>query len=77
MNWKILLNKDTVVTDVCSLKEFVCKKNRPYKFIPSHPMAGTENKGYENSFEGLFNGAKWVIVKDEMAKKTDWRRLFN
>lgn len=66
-----LLNKDTVVTDVCSLKEFVCKKNRPYKFIPSHPMAGTENKGYENSFEGLFNGAKWVIVKDEMAKKTD------
>ncbi len=64
-----ILPPDTVVTDVCSLKKFVCTKNRPYKFIPSHPMAGTEHKGYENSFEGLFKGAKWVITpvfgKDE------------
>lgn len=64
-----ILPPDTVVTDVCSLKKFVCIKKRPYKFVPSHPMAGTEHKGYENSFEGLFKGAKWVItpvyVKDE------------
>lgn len=57
-----ILSEQTVVTDVCSLKQFVCKKQRPYKFIPSHPMAGTEHKGYENSFEGLFKGAKWVIT---------------
>lgn len=57
-----ILSPKTVVTDVCSLKEFVCKKQRPYKFIPSHPMAGTEHKGFENSFEGLFKGAKWVIT---------------
>ncbi len=57
-----ILNPDTIVTDVCSLKNFVCQKKRPYRFIPSHPMAGTENKGYENSFEGLFKGAKWVIT---------------
>lgn len=56
------LPETTVVTDVCSLKEFVCKKARTYKFIPSHPMAGTEHKGYENSFEGLFKGAKWIIT---------------
>ena len=56
------LSSDTIVTDVCSLKEFVCKKQRPYKFIPSHPMAGTEKSGFENSFEGLFKGAKWVIT---------------
>lgn len=64
-----ILSPDTVVTDVCSIKEFVCKKKRPYKFVPSHPMAGTENKGFENSMEGLFKGAKWVITpvfgKDE------------
>ena len=58
----------TVVTDVCSLKEFVCKKERPYVFIPSHPMAGTEHKGFENSFEGLFKGAKWVIISDKKNK---------
>lgn len=57
-----ILPPETVVTDVCSLKSFVCKKNRPYKFVPSHPMAGTENKGFESSFEGLFKGAKWVIT---------------
>lgn len=64
-----ILSPDTVVTDVCSIKEFVCKKKRTYKFVPSHPMAGTENKGFENSMEGLFKGAKWVITpvfgKDE------------
>ncbi len=53
---------ETVVTDVCSLKNFVCKKTRPYKFVPSHPMAGTEHQGFENSFEGLFKGAKWVVT---------------
>lgn len=57
-----ILRPETVVTDVCSLKEFVCIKKRPYKFVPSHPMAGTEHKGFENSFEGLFKGAKWVIT---------------
>ena len=65
-----IIPPNTVVTDVCSLKQFVCKKQRPYKFIPSHPMAGTEHRGFENSFEGLFKGAKWVITpvfgKDDM-----------
>lgn len=57
-----ILPSNTIVTDVCSLKEFVSKKQRPYVFIPSHPMAGTEHKGFENSLEGLFKGAKWVIT---------------
>ena len=57
-----VLRPETVVTDVCSLKQFVCQKARMYKFVPSHPMAGTEHKGFENSFEGLFKGAKWVIT---------------
>ncbi|MBQ2313059.1 MAG: prephenate dehydrogenase/arogenate dehydrogenase family protein [Elusimicrobiaceae bacterium] len=57
-----ILPSQTIVTDVCSLKKFVCKKQRPYKFIPSHPMAGTEKKGFENSFEGMFKSAKWVIT---------------
>lgn len=57
------LNPKTTVTDVCSLKRFVSEKKYSYNFIPSHPMAGTEHKGFENSFEGLFQGAKWVITK--------------
>lgn len=57
-----ILQPETIVTDVCSLKKFVSVKERPYIFIPSHPMAGTEHKGFENSVEGLFNGAKWVLT---------------
>lgn len=53
---------DTVVTDICSLKQFVCQKKRSYKFVPSHPMAGTEKQGFKNSLEGLFKGAKWIIT---------------
>ena len=56
------LSEDTVVSDVCSLKEFVSKKEYNYKFIPTHPMAGTEFSGFDASKEGLFKGAKWVIT---------------
>jgi prephenate dehydrogenase len=58
-----ILPETAIVTDVGSLKEFVCKKPRPYRFIPSHPMAGTENKGFESAVEGLFRGKKWVIIE--------------
>lgn len=57
-----IMPENSIVTDVCSLKKFVCTKKRPYKFIPSHPMAGTEHQGFENSFPSLFEGAKWVLT---------------
>lgn len=71
-----ILKPETVVTDVCSLKEFVCQKQRPYNFIPSHPMAGTEHKGFENSFKGLFKGAKWVVINDYSTKQSE-NEIFN
>ncbi len=60
-----ILPKNAIVTDVCSLKEFVSKKTYNYNFIPSHPMAGTENSGWDNSFDGLFKNATWVITPKE------------
>ncbi len=60
-----ILNPNAIVADVCSLKNFVTLKNRPYNFVPTHPMAGTEHKGFESSFDGLFEGAKWVVCKKE------------
>ena len=57
-----ILTTDTIVTDVCSLKGFLSRKKYKYKFIPSHPMAGTENSGWEYSYPKLFDGAKWVIT---------------
>lgn len=63
-----VLPSQTVVSDVCSLKEFVCQKEYKYNFIPTHPMAGTEFSGWTASKEGLFKGAKWVITTH---KKSD------
>ena len=57
-----ILNENTIVTDVSSLKEFVSKKTYKYKFIPSHPMAGTEHQGWTYAFPGLFEGATWAIT---------------
>lgn len=57
-----VLPAEAIVADVCSLKEFVMQKKRPYHFIGTHPMAGTENSGYDSSFAELFEGAKWVLT---------------
>lgn len=68
-----ILSSNAIVTDVCSLKGFVSKKNYGYKFIPSHPMAGTENNGWESSFSELFKGAKWAItpLNNELLEEQD------
>ena len=68
---------NTIVTDVCSLKEFVTVKKRPYIFIPSHPMAGTEHKGFENSYIGMFKNATWVLTPFNNTKKEDIDKLVN
>lgn len=70
-----ILNKNTIVTDVCSLKEFVAHKNYKFKFIPSHPMAGTEKSGWDNSFSTLFEGANWAVTLKEDTKLEDFEKL--
>ncbi len=60
------VSDSTIVSDVSSLKSFVSKESFKFNFIPTHPMAGTEFSGYENSFGDLFQGAKWVIVTENV-----------
>lgn len=70
-----VLDENTIVTDVCSLKSFVAKEKFNYKFIPSHPMAGTEFSGFDNSFETLFIGANWAITPFKDTAKNDLDRF--
>lgn len=65
------VSENTVVADTCSLKDFVSNKNYKYNFIPTHPMAGTEFKGFENSYKELFEGAKWVVCNRNLEQKTN------
>ncbi len=66
--------EETILTDVGSVKEPIVKKweNLHPLFIGSHPMAGTEKKGVDSGFEGLFKNAKWIITPTQ---KTDLNAL--
>jgi len=56
--------QETILTDVGSVKEPIVNtwENLHPQFIGSHPMAGTEKKGVDSGFEGLFKNAKWIIT---------------
>lgn len=69
------LDSKTIVTDVSSLKRFVCKQNYNFNFIPSHPMAGTEFSGFSHSFETLFQNTKWILTPFENTPKNDIKKL--
>ena len=62
--------QQTILTDVGSVKEPIVKnwENLHPLFVGSHPMAGTEKKGVDSGFEGLFENAKWIITPTQ---KTD------
>ena len=56
--------RDSIVTDVGSIKDPIIKKWEKIHplFVGSHPMAGTEKKGVDSGFEGLFKNTKWIIT---------------
>ncbi len=57
-----IVSPNCIVCDVCSLKGFL-EGGYKFNYIGTHPMAGTENSGFDSSFGTLFEGAKWVITK--------------
>ncbi len=69
------LTENTIVTDVCSLKEFVSVRTYKYKFIPSHPMAGTEHSGWEYAFPDMFEKAIWAVTPLKGTKQEDLNLL--
>lgn len=68
-------DEKTIVLDCASVKEFVMQKTRPYKFIGSHPMAGTEFNGFDASFKELFDGAKWVLTPSDNIDEKDIEKI--
>lgn len=59
------LRPGAVVTDVGSVKAGVVEQVSPYldlrRFVPGHPVAGTENSGPGAAVERLFQG-RWCIL---------------
>ena len=62
-----ILKAGCILTDTGSTKSSVIDDIKSHLsenifFIPSHPLAGTENSGPEAGFAKLFKGKYWVIV---------------
>ena len=81
------LKKGAILTDVGSVKENILgivEQNLPenISWIPSHPIAGTEDSGPEAGFAELFNN-RWCIItpskkatdKDINLLKIFWERI--
>ena len=66
-----VVSEEAIVLDCASVKEFVMRRKYKYKFIGSHPMAGTEFNGFDSSFSTLFEGAKWVLTPDGDVENKD------
>ncbi len=65
------LSADTIVTDVGSAKQSVIAaaqqifNERLPKFVPGHPIAGTEKSGVEASFAELFQHRRVILTPGE------------
>ncbi len=66
LNW---VNLDTTVVDMGSTKESICDSVKNHQkrnqFVPSHPMAGTENSGPTSALSGLFRDKTAIICDPE------------
>lgn len=73
-----LMNEKQVVTDMGSTKQSiinsVAKHNKRSRYVPSHPMAGTENFGPEAAISNLFS-KRVAIICDRANSDTDALRI--
>lgn len=73
------LGPETVTTDVGSVKGFVCDTadrclgQARTRFVPAHPIAGTEHSGVEASFASLFENRSVILTpgKDTAEEAVD------
>lgn len=70
-----ILPSNAIVADISSLKRFVTNRKYSYKFIPTHPMAGNEFSGFDNSYETLFQNANWAITPLENTNNADIKKI--
>ncbi len=78
-----VLHPHQLVTDVGSVKQFLCRRagssyNAPGKpgYLPGHPMAGREVSGAANADAKLFDGAVWLftpVAEPGHPLAPDWR----
>ncbi|HEY0137252.1 MAG TPA: prephenate dehydrogenase/arogenate dehydrogenase family protein, partial [Nannocystis sp.] len=64
------LDRDAIVTDVSSIKAQVVRDVAPHlpdpsRFVPGHPVAGTEHSGPDAAFDTLFVRRRCILTPTE------------
>ena len=71
------LKTGATISDVGSVKRAVIDAVEPHlpthvKFVPAHPLAGTENSGPESGFASLFDN-RWCLLTDHESADSNAR----
>ena len=69
-----------IITDTASTKARICSDAADVlpdisRFIPGHPMAGSEVNGIEGARVDLFEGAHWIVCPNEDTPADDYLAL--
>ncbi|MEY5058717.1 MAG: putative prephenate dehydrogenase [Actinomycetota bacterium] len=59
---RVLAGTSGVVTDVGSVKGSVAAAGLDPRYVPGHPMAGSELHGLDGADASMFEGAVWVLT---------------
>lgn len=64
---------DGIITDVASTKSVICGLadkllGDPTRFLPGHPMAGSEVNGFGGARPDLFQGAYWILCPNDATR---------
>ncbi len=70
-----------LVSDIGSTKVEICKAGsklpRPFVFVGSHPMAGSEKRTLEYNDPSIFENAYWFVCPPEGVKEPDYQSLLD
>ena len=69
-----------LVTDTISTKGHILAAAEellpaPARYVPGHPMAGSEQSGIAGARADLFEGANWILCPDERTAPEDFQRM--
>ncbi len=59
---RALVRTTGIVTDVAGVKASIANAIADSRFVPGHPMAGSEQEGLKGARSDLFSGAVWVLT---------------
>ena len=71
---------DGIITDVASTKKLICKTaeetlSDASRYLPGHPMAGSEANGFGAARADLFQGAYWILCPADDTQDEVFLRL--